>query len=145
LQTLLVMSLLWLLVLTQLHWIDLQVQTLTQAKAGQTRFHLLEKVAAQVLKGEYHGQNYHYSVEDLGIFPCLRIGQNASHHFRFLISEHRENPMTLEIRFATSSASSPCEEENRQIIWEGILSYQLVEQKPLESEPRPSGSGNFKI
>jgi hypothetical protein len=73
--------------------------------------------------------HYYYLIEDLGVFPCLRIKQTngASHHFR--ISVWQQNPRVvdnwLQLRLILSASNVPCMGKQR-FIATGISSWRLI-------------------
>ncbi len=127
--TLILIGLLALLTLSQLQILLLNYKVLNLASEQQKDFLILEKAAKQLLKQidrkahgacsvsknesvnldflfekqscplVYEKQQFHYLIEDLGVFPCLQIKQDkqiySTRHFRLSVqSDKNKDPFT---------------------------------------------------
>lgn len=73
------------------------------------------------------GQEYHYIMEDLGLFPCLAVSIDhkvyGTRHWRLTITASGYEAMSLQVRIASASPDSQC--ENNPVIYvnTGIISW----------------------
>ena len=64
---------------------------------------------------------YHYIVSDLGVYPCLYIGSNASHHWLVSIVSSLEPSILLQVRFAMPENKVECQASDSRQIQQGIV------------------------
>lgn len=76
----------------------------------------------------YQTRTYRYRIEDLGVIPCLYTLVNGkkfgSHHQRLTIAA--EGGQVLQLRFAKTATSLPCEQHVESGIKTGILSWRSL-------------------
>ena len=78
-------------------------------------------------------QQFYYLIEDLGIFPCLRVtsnkGTKSTHHWRISISKKAQNSSFLQLRFSSLAEDVQCEKKEINLIKTGLLSWRYLKSK----------------
>ena len=110
--------------LAKLNLKDFQSQCMPQVK---TPNELIEKLQNfQGCKWVHDKVTYLYSIEDLGIFPCLQTNSgdllSSTHHWFLSVSTTEEPIEIVQLRIANSVELVQCEGETRKIN-SGVVSW----------------------
>lgn len=158
--TLLIISLLALITLAQLQLFFLQIKATNQISFEKNIFKQLEKEASlllvskamqkeclihkinanKVIQGLQHQQgclvaidngSYRFMIEDMGIFPCLKIRVNhsfyASRHWRLtMITDDAKH--SLQLRIAKKGPNQLCEQQDFIVMRPGVISWRYLNE-----------------
>lgn len=69
-------------------------------------------------------QKYQYVLEDLGEYPCLKIGRRSSHHYRVTLMSYHS---VLQIRYLKPIENIYCAQTQHQVT-AGISSWRYLEE-----------------
>ncbi len=151
LTTMIMLSILTLLVLSLMQGVFLYVKSTRQIVQNHALFYQLEKVARTldlsrlscVVSGQDPNQlmylvsrhqgcgtkQYHYNVQDMGLFPCLQIFTEdkvqGSHHWLVTIANTQQPDLVLQLRFAVAASAGVCE-TGGHLIQPGVVSWRKI-------------------
>lgn len=81
---------------------------------------------------EKNNYQYHYLIDDLGVYPCLYInvikGKKSSHHWLISVIAANSQRHILQIRVAAVEKAGRCELSVERQINEGILAWRNLPQ-----------------
>jgi hypothetical protein len=89
-----------------------------------TSINFLKNKQGCVLKFEQH--LYFYTLQDLGLFPCLKIGNQSSHHWQLTLFENNLMPKILQLRIANPDQFLACIKYLSRAIKPGVQSWRYL-------------------
>lgn len=148
-------SLMSLLVLSQMQLVLLQLKAANQMRERHKQFYELEQSASKLIQGKFpekciisgdhpnqvvqrvkrgEGCKFNgdvYLFERLGIIPCLNSEIDGVRlgtlHWRLTIAAQGERPLVLQIRMAHAAPCVPCTRHIESFINTGITSWNVLE------------------
>lgn len=87
----------------------------------------------------YEKETYHYLVDDLGLYPCLKVMSDnrwqSSHHWLITIKSSSPRQSILQLRIVTPSQAITCDGGESRAINQGVISWRNL---PLIGIMEPS-------
>jgi len=134
LSVLLTLTLLCVLILSQLQLIVLQMKLFNQHHDQQLVFHEMEEELKHLIASStsltathysltLNGRGYSVDITEAGFFPCLPIGKNSSQHWLVHLQAMGEKKASLEVRYAEPARFKPCQQGNARPIQAGVQSW----------------------
>ncbi len=77
-----------------------------------------------------NNQNYHYLIDDLGLYPCLQVQEDktiySSHHWLISVATFLPHQAILQLRIAKPDRAITCERPEVHIINSGVISWRYL-------------------
>lgn len=68
-------------------------------------------------------RQYNYLINDLGLYPCLQINNNSSHHWLLTIATASTHPLVLQLRIAEAGQKKICKGIEPRSIPAGVITW----------------------
>ena len=88
--------------------------------------HMIDQLAKVGCTFNHNRRVYRYLVSDLGDFPCIKIGEQGSHHQLITLSCIETPQVILQLRRATPAQEAVCETPEIRFIQTGVISWRYL-------------------